>query len=294
MKKKQLSLFPPQIVRKSNALCRCSWSAESVWEARLVALVASKIKKSDVEFQTYEISVSEIMQNKGGCDYKIVDKATEYTMSRVIKIKNAETGGWAKYNLFSKCEYNPKKGTITVRFDPDLLPHYLQLNKKFAQYDLLEFVVLSSVYSQRLYEILKSWDDKESVEIETSELHKMLNSPVYLTKNFGKFREKALNKAKEEINRKTALKFSWEAKKKGRTFHSIIFSFVKIKEEGKSKELKEGDIYQTVKSHNGVYWKYKVAKDGTGSPIQGGMYPLSKYEIQQHIKEGNLKKIRKK
>ena len=45
MAERQLPL-PGEIVKKSNALARARWSADSVWEPRLVALLASKLTSS--------------------------------------------------------------------------------------------------------------------------------------------------------------------------------------------------------------------------------------------------------
>ena len=67
---RQLPL-PGEIVKKSNALCRASWSADAVWEARLIAIVASKVNQEDKEFYEYEIPISEIFKgHKGGTTYK--------------------------------------------------------------------------------------------------------------------------------------------------------------------------------------------------------------------------------
>ena len=57
---KQLPL-PGEIVKKSNALARARWSAESVWEPRLVALLASKVRADDTDFHVYEVPVTELM-----------------------------------------------------------------------------------------------------------------------------------------------------------------------------------------------------------------------------------------
>ena len=60
MAERQLPL-PGEIVKKSNALARARWSADSVWEPRLVALLASKVKQDDEDFQTYEIPIRELI-----------------------------------------------------------------------------------------------------------------------------------------------------------------------------------------------------------------------------------------
>lgn len=240
------------IVKKSNVLCRASWSPESVWEARLVALVASKIHTEDKDFKTYEIKLTDIIPEKdrGGENYKLIDQATDYSMSRIIKIRNEKTGGWAKYNLFSRCIYNPQIGTITVRFDPDLKPHYLQLKEQFAKYDITQFLLLPSTYSQRIYEILKSWDDKPDVEIAIADLHIMLNVPESLKKDFAAFRRRVLEKSHTDIHKHTSLRYEWEPIKKGRAVIAVKFTFAQKRAEKITHEKELEDRRQKQKHNN--------------------------------------------
>jgi plasmid replication initiation protein len=248
MAKQELS----PIVKKSNALCRASWSPESIWEARLVALVASKIKITDEDFKTYELLITDIIpeRDRGGTNYNLIDKATDYSMTRVIKIKNDKTGGWDKYNLFAKCSYNPQNGSITVSFHPDLKIHYLNLQKQFAKYELTQFLLLPSTYSQRLYEILKSWDDKSEVEIDLTDLHKMLNVPNSIEKNFGEFRRRVLEKSHTDIHKHTSLKYEWEPIKKGRAVIAIKFVFAKKRAEKITLEKEREERKQRQKNNN--------------------------------------------
>ena len=149
MAKKQLVL-PGEIVKKSNALARARWSAESVWEPRLVALLASKVRADDTDFHVYEIPVSEVMRDgeRGGRDYREVEGVVDRVMSRVLTIKDEKGRGWTKYNVFSRCRYRPDEGILELGFHPDLRPHYLNLQKHFAQFNLMEYLVLPSIYSQ--------------------------------------------------------------------------------------------------------------------------------------------------
>jgi plasmid replication initiation protein len=242
------------IVKKSNILCRASWAPEVIWEARLVALVASKINVRDKDFHIYEIPIADVLTdtNRGGESYKIIDKATDYSMARIIKIQNEKTGGWVKYSLFSKCEYDPQKGNITVRFDPDLKPHYLNLKKQFAKYDLSQFLLLPSTYSQRLYEILKSWDDRQDVKIKLSDLHIMLNVPKSLKSVYKNFRRRVLEKAHTDIIKHTSLKYQWEPIKKGRKVEAIKFIFSKKQIKKVSAKKDPQQKCQTQKQRNNL------------------------------------------
>lgn len=222
---KQLML-PSEIVKKSNALARARWTPDSIWEPRLVAWLASKIHTTDKDFQTYQIRIVDLLgKEPGGKDYKELEQAVIKSMSRVIIIKDKNTS--SMYNLFSKCKIDRKKGTIELCFHPDLKEHYLQLGAFFTKYNLFEFMCLPSTYSQRLFEFLKSWDDKKEITVLLSDLHEMLDTPKSFKANFAEFKRKVLERAKKDISKYTSLDFQWEAIKRGRAVYEIKFTFPK-------------------------------------------------------------------
>lgn len=211
------------VVKKSNVLARARWSPSSLWEPRLVALVASKIKWEDQDFQIYKIHVSELFGEKyGGKDFEELEAAVTKCMGRVITMKSEK--GWTKYTIFTKCEFIRDEGMLTLQFHPDLKPHYLNL-KRYVKYSLSEFLALPSVYSQRLFEVLKSWADKPEVVISLSDLHEMIGVPDSMKKDFAQFRLRVLEKAKTDIQRCVNFCFGWEAIKTGRTVTDIRFKF---------------------------------------------------------------------
>lgn len=214
-----------KIVKKSNALARARWSPDSVWEPRLVAMLASQIKSGDTDFQTYEIRLADLLgKEPGGKDYKELKEAIYKAMSRVIIIN--DSNGWSMYNLFSKCKLDNQKCTLEVCFHPDLKEHYLNL-KQYIKYDVIEFMILPSIYSQRVFEFLKSWDDKSEIIIPLIDLHEMLNTPKSLREKYKDFRVRVLDKAHKDILNFTKLSYTWEAIKKGRSVVEIKFLFNK-------------------------------------------------------------------
>lgn len=224
MAPKQLVL-PFEIVKKSNALCRAKWAVESVYEPRLVALVAARVHKDDKDFSNYKIPIKEIIgKNVDGRTYKILSDATDKLMMRIIKLPR-DHGGFAKANIFSFCEYIPSQGVVVARFDPAMKAHFLELKEKFTQYNLMEFLTLPSTYSQRLYEILKSWaDGRPETVINIPDLHEMLAVPKSLQR-YSDFRRFVLEKAHKDINKKTSFEYAWEPIKTGRAVSAIRFIF---------------------------------------------------------------------
>lgn len=213
------------IIKKSNILARASWSPDSIWESRIVAIVAAQVHKNDKDFYNYKVSVQDLLAAAGkartGKIYENLDKLTDKAMTRLVKLK--EKKKWVKYTLFSRCEYTEGAGDLLVQFHPDLKPHYLDLKKHFTTYSLTEFLSLPSTYSQRIYEILRSWDDCVTTEISTADLHEMLCTPDSMRKNFYEFKRRALEKAHKDITEKTRLKYEWEPIKKGRKVVAVRF-----------------------------------------------------------------------
>lgn len=221
----KLLMQPGKTVKKSNALARARWSPDSIWEPRLVAMLASQIKAGDTDFYVYEIRIVDILgKEPGGNDYRDFEKVVDKIMSRVITLRDGND--WKKYNMFSSCEFNSKKGILKIGFHPDLKEHYLQLNQ-YIKYNLIEFMLLPSIYSQRLFEFLKSWDDRKEALIELSELHKMLDTPESLKNDFYNFKARVLEKAHKDILEFTDLYYTWEPIKKGKAVSWIKFIFGK-------------------------------------------------------------------
>ena len=270
MAKKQLSL-PGEIVKKSNALARARWSVDSVWEPRLVALLASKVKQDDEDFQTYEIPITELIDHSkklaSGKTYQELTKVVDHLMGRILTIHDSNGKGWTKYTIFSRCRYRHEDGILELRFDPDLKPHYLQLQKNFVKYSLMEFLLLPSIYSQRLFEYLKSWcSENEHIE-SINNLHEMLNTPKFIKENFKNFRIRVLEKAYNDITKHTNLRFKWEPIKQGRAVVAVRFIFPKkcaLPEEHKTQDnAKEEQAYQQLRQKvlDNMYPEHPITGD---------------------------------
>lgn len=245
MDKQQLTL-PGEIVKKSNAIARARWQPESIWEPRIVALVASKVRADDEDFQTYRIPVAELTgvsdENLRGNQYQEIVKSIEQLGKATIRIEGKKPRNFRQYNIFSMCGY--EDGDLIARFDPDLKPHFLSLREQFTEYNLMQFLMLPSCYSQRIFEFLKSWSGKPEIIVSVTELHDVLNTPISFRKDFRQFRLYVLEKAHKDIMACTSLRYEWEAIKVGRSVEKIRFLFapgrkaIAQKEQEKAKEEK--------------------------------------------------------
>lgn len=277
------------IVKKSNMLARARWTARSVWEPRLVALLASKIQWNDSDFKLYHIHVSELFGVKyGGKEYRDLENAVDRAMSRVLTIRD-EKGGWTKYNLFSKCKFIREKGLLELCFHPDLKPHYLEL-QQYVKYSLADFLQLPSIYSQRIFEILKSWSDKPEKVMDLIELHEILDTPQSMRKDFRQFRTRVLEKAQDDIEKCTDFKFAWEAIKKGRSVEAIRFIFSRKRVE-EVKEEKRYKAKQRLQDRNNTLFRtYWICFSQRGDRCTGGYQKNDVCEVCLKFRDKERKK----
>ena len=202
-----------KIVKQSNDFARHSVNIQHLMAARILACLASTVREDDVDFRELTVSAKSILEYTGGGDYKALKMACDKLLNCILERKLNDRGGFQKYTLFSTIGY--KDGVIFAKFHPDLKPFFLGLKSHFTKYDLKEFLTLPSIYSQKLFEYLKSWADCperiEDIEI----LYVILGVPEYARNNFKEFRQRVLDKAHQDIMKLTSLRYEWEAVKNG-------------------------------------------------------------------------------
>ena len=114
----------------------------------------------------------------------------------------------------------PQSGLIELRLDNDLAPYLLQLKKNFTAYSLYNVMGMKSKYSPRLYELIKSYQYKNSFTIQIDDLKKMLCAEKY---QFCNFRQKVLDVSVAEINIMSDIIIDYETIKSGRKVNGIKF-----------------------------------------------------------------------
>lgn len=280
VKSSRLEAQPALMVRKSNLLARAALVRESeaatfsVWERRLIALVASKISWDDVDFKDYEIKVEELLgKDYGGKNLDELERVVKRAMRRQLQIRSGND--WIIYTLFTKCSFNSGSGTLKVCFHPDLKPHYLQLRQSYVQYELATFLALPSVYSQGLFEMLKSWANLPEVTISLEELHEILATPQSMRKDFAQFRMRVLEKAKKDIEKHANFHFLWEPVKQGRSVTAIRFIFAK----GRMGLLLNSIAEKDRQSATENFQKYVACYQERGEACVGGHQPETICEL---------------
>ena len=224
-------------VRKHNDLIEARYQLPSLQEQRVIHMLLAQIKPDDEDFKGYKILVSDfakIVGIRADTLYSQMDAITLALRSRNISIRNGKNflhTGW-----LSSAKYIHGSGYVELAFDPNLKPYLLQLKDHFTQYKLDAVLHFKSVYSIRLYELLKkeAFKAKKNHQFEAEYSYEFLRESFGIEKNeyklFADFKRFTVQVAVTEIYDKTELNiFDVQYKKTGRAVSHIVFR-VEIRE----------------------------------------------------------------
>lgn len=222
-------------VRQGNDLIDASYKIASLGEARLVRLLIAQIQPWDEDFKTYQISIADFIRvfnlnKEDGRVYEVVEKAAEDLMRRIITIRDGKS--WYKTPWLSAAKYVHGSGMVELRFDKDLKPHLLQLQGYYTEYDLEHTVHFKSLYSIRLFELLKREyrADAKTGQFRRSFEYEELRERMGIEKGeyclFANFKARVIEPAVKEINRFSSLNVvQIDYPKTGRRVTHIVFNY---------------------------------------------------------------------
>lgn len=228
MKEKRQYNQQPNIITRST-------DEMSVIEKRIVYLAINQMEtgfniKPDL-FKGLEFTfhLSELKET----NYDRVKKAVQKLRTRGITLIDDDDK--EEFEQITPFPYvKIKGGKVTIKMMADVVPYFLELKRGFTKYELAAALTLTSVYSQKMYELLSRWLDKKEWQVPIQELQLLLSAQKY---KYGDFRIHCLDVAIKELNEKTNLVVSWEAEKTDRFVTAILFKINnktrKIAEEAK-------------------------------------------------------------
>ncbi len=221
------------LVVQHNNLIESRYSLTTLEQRFILSLIA-KIDKNDEEFCSYEITLSdlsELMGIKITNMYLEISKLADRLMSRVITVKAPH--GWKKLQWLSYCEFNSRTAVVTCSFHPKLKPYLLHLKREFTKSNLMILTQFQSIYSIRIYQLLKQYRKIGHREFRLDELKEMLGLKKTQYSAFKDFRRWVLNQAKKEFEKKDEsgkfkcdLTFSLETFREGRRIARLKFIII--------------------------------------------------------------------
>ncbi|WP_242266562.1 MULTISPECIES: replication initiation protein [unclassified Bacillus cereus group] len=220
--KQELQVKEYNIVSKSNRLIEAN-SCLSLIEQKILLCLASNIEPNDKNFKTYTFSIKKfhnLLGLKGAAKYTELKTITKQLLAKVVEIHNGEE--LIQTSWLSSAIYNEKKGTIDIRFDPLLKPFLLELNNKFTSYRLGNVIKLKSIYSIRIYELLKQYENLKERTLSLETLRYYVDA-IKIYPNYANFKQRILKPVQKELKNNTDISFEFTEIKKGRKVYKIKF-----------------------------------------------------------------------
>jgi plasmid replication initiation protein len=221
-----------KIVVTSNDLIHAKYTF-TLWQKRVFVYMVSQINSfEDKEFQIHKMYIKDLMQFfkvKNKDDYNVISRIPEqlYEMSMKMPYRS-EKGNkrWREVRILSQFTRPEDKeednAYIEMKFNDDLKPHLLELKKLFGQYDIRNIIHLRSVYSFKMYELIKSNEYLGKWEVTLEDLKEMLDVEDKY-KHYGSFKLKILNQAQKDLTECCDVSFTYDEKAIRKRVEKLIF-----------------------------------------------------------------------
>lgn len=240
-----------KIVVQHNALVNARFDLSTV-EMRLFMAMLSRIGRDDSEFREMRIPLTEVVALSGrrpsGKDYQQVAGMCDQLVSRILHIerpdstrkgtRRSHSPDFDKIPLMAYAKYRGEEGALYVRFNDEVMPYLLQLQRNFTKAQVVQLLKLKSPHSYRIYWLLKEYAAFGTRAVGVTELKCLLNLEGQY-KQFPLFRLRVLDRAQEELS-KTDLPFTYELLREGKSVSVIRFHFSPVT--GQQEELLLGAV----------------------------------------------------
>ena len=232
-----------EIVVQSNYLVESSYRL-TFQEKRLVAWLSKKIRKDDIDFKKYRVSIKEFAQEVNldpNSQYREMKKLTASLITRLIQIEDQETGKTKQMAWLCFAEWDPKMGICDLKFHPDLKPYLLQLNEKFTVMEFGNYLKLDSSYSMRILEFLVQYESIGERKTSIKDIRAWCGIRKDEYTLYAHLKSRVIDRAKTEINAKTEYDIDYTEIKESRKVVAIEWTIKKkpIQLEGTAQKVRQ-------------------------------------------------------
>lgn len=193
-------------------------------ERRIIFSLAALVQPDDEEFKTYTIHVkdlADLLGYKGKSLYERVEKTIDQLQSKQLVFENDKI--LQKITWIQSATYMKGEGRVRIKLSEDLAPYFRNLSNRFTRYRLKYVFKLQSVYSWRMYELLKEREFRKERILTVQELRDKLEIPPDKYKG-NKHLRILIDLTQKEIEGKTDIRFTYDVyKRRGRAIESFIF-----------------------------------------------------------------------
>lgn len=219
----EMNLNSNNLVVMSNDLIK-SKSNLSLNEVKLLRICIMQVIKEAKDFQTYRVNITDLAKllniDRHGI-YQTIDDMTTHLLKEVVCIGDGNPKHkWLKFQWVSRCKYN--NGVLEIRLHDDLKPYILGLSKYYTQYILKDVLLLKSVYSIRLYELIRQEMRYEVFGGRTADVYLSLDTIKKATdtetkyEKLSMFRARVIDSSLAEIKNRIGYNITYDLKKESR------------------------------------------------------------------------------
>lgn len=233
------------VIRKSNTIVRNTINKFNYKQNQLMCLLLGKyVNLSTNECISTEISIDEFRKTLGLTDGKKNYETIRHAIDKFgengsVGIYDSDRNKYIWMPYFTKIELDDTK--VLFKWNDEMKPNLINLKNKYTQYLASDYLNLSSIYSQNLYEQLKSIENwNQGIIFSVADLHRIFQTEKTKSyKNFTTFKNMRILPTIEEINTKTDLDVSMSTVKDNhdkRKVYGVKFEVKKkrVKQEPKS------------------------------------------------------------
>jgi len=221
-----------KLVIKSNSLIDLQTDLKLTQLKIFTKIIMHTVQEPQKEFCRF--SIQELMQEFHMTDsnYTALKKATAEMIKAVI-LKNKD--GEVQLPLFTKVSY--KGGIVDMYLHPELKPYILDIKQRYTKYFFKSITGLNSIYSMRLYELLKQYEFRNSRSFKLEDLRFLLNISTGKYAKYTDFRKRVILSSQKELQEKTDISFEFTEIRERRKVVRLEFKI--ISQHKSSQEIKE-------------------------------------------------------
>lgn len=218
-----------EVVEKRNCVNNIVFESNMSLQAlRLFAIYLGKINARNSNTREIVFTVNEMQTALNVKKIKLsdLDRATSELLHTIAHIPYDD--GFRKINLFSSCEVrlNDKKSRIVrMRASEEAMPLFFNYKDEYLTYSLKEALLLKSVTSFRLFELLSQYKHVGKASFRLDELKEKIYLEDKTEVRWGNFEARVLKGAKRLIETYTSLHFSYKPIKQGRGDKVVAVAF---------------------------------------------------------------------
>ena len=297
LRKKQVSVVDNDIklIRKANEFVEARYKFD-IWETRVFAYMLTLIKYNDTDFTEYEINVGDIVKefdlNRGGLVYDEIKKASDKLLSKKVQIERTTPEGVVEILdtylvvLTARPKEASKENYIKLSFHSALKPFLIELKERYLVYDIRNILSLSSIYSIRIFELLKQYQKIGKRRFQIDELKSLLSIAPNEYTLYGHFKDRIIKKAQKDLLEHTDIYFEFVEEAQKKKVFAITFHIFENKKNQRVKVVsqKEEKAFEKATEKN-------VDDTVVNSIFEKVNKYVSKSQVKKWVKEVSVEQI---